>query len=186
MSLACEETLKTDVKASIAEVGLPAITGAFFVVECKRRSGDFEGASSILSIIESSGLVNDKSLMTIINRHKNLIELRDSSLLPYNEISPLDSVHENDNSSSVIEKNNSVSSFFVLGWNFARAMARHAASGFTRCTEQQIESRLAICKSCENLVNDHCRLCGCACKAENQLINKLALVSEKCPIGKWK
>lgn len=73
----------------------------------------------------------------------------------------------------------------IRGWNFANAMARHIASGLKRCSKKQINERLAICQVCPNLVDNHCKLCGCACVAENQLMNKLALASEKCPIGKW-
>ena len=75
---------------------------------------------------------------------------------------------------------------WIRGWNFANAMARHAASGFTRCSNTTIEERLAVCQICPHLVDHHCQLCGCACIADNQLMNKLALVSEACPLGKWK
>ena len=75
---------------------------------------------------------------------------------------------------------------FIRGLNFAGAMARHAASGFKRCSKTQISERLAICQACPHLVDNHCQLCGCACIETNQLMNKLALESEKCPLGKWK
>jgi len=75
---------------------------------------------------------------------------------------------------------------WIRGWNFANAMARHAASGFTRCSNATIEERLAVCQACPHLVDHHCQLCGCACIADNQLMNKLALASETCPLGKWK
>lgn len=75
--------------------------------------------------------------------------------------------------------------YWIRGWNFAQAMARHAAGGFKRCSRREIASRLEVCKACPNLVDNHCALCGCACVAENQLINKLALKTEACPLGKW-
>lgn len=84
------------------------------------------------------------------------------------------------------ESNQTPPSFWIRGWNFANAMARHVASGFARCSKEVIEERLAICQACPHLVDQHCQLCGCACVAENQLINKLALTSEACPLGKWK
>jgi len=74
----------------------------------------------------------------------------------------------------------------ILGWNFAGAMVRWAGSGFKRCPKKQISERLAICQSCPHLVDNHCQLCGCACIETNQLMNKLALASEACPLGKWK
>lgn len=77
-------------------------------------------------------------------------------------------------------------SIWIRGWNFANAMARHAATGFSRAAETIIEERLSICQRCPHLVDQHCQLCGCPCIAENQLLNKLALASESCPLGKWK
>ena len=74
---------------------------------------------------------------------------------------------------------------WIRGWNFAGAMTRYLASGRKRCTRKQIDKRLAICQACPHLVNDHCRKCGCACNEENKLMNKLALASSRCPIGKW-
>ncbi|WP_397568535.1 DUF6171 family protein [Schlesneria sp. T3-172] len=77
-------------------------------------------------------------------------------------------------------------SVWIRGWNFANAMARHAATGFSRAADTVIEERLSICQRCPHLVDQHCQLCGCPCIAENQLLNKLALASESCPLGKWK
>jgi len=76
-------------------------------------------------------------------------------------------------------------SWIIRGVNFAGAMSAHAADGFRRCSQEQIDARLAICQACPQLVNNHCSLCGCACVAENQLVNKLALKSSECPIAKW-
>lgn len=74
-------------------------------------------------------------------------------------------------------------SIFERGFNFARAIANWAAGGFKTRTEEQINERLAICRACPELVNDHCQKCGCACAEANRLINKLALATEKCPLG---
>jgi hypothetical protein len=73
----------------------------------------------------------------------------------------------------------------IRGWNFAGAMARWAGSGFQMRTQAEIDERLAICQACPHLVNDHCSLCGCKCVATNQVVNKLALKGQECPIGKW-
>lgn len=76
-------------------------------------------------------------------------------------------------------------SMLIRGWNFATAMARWTAAGMPRRTESQIAERLAICQGCSHLQADHCALCGCACVEQNRLINKLALATETCPLGKW-
>lgn len=73
----------------------------------------------------------------------------------------------------------------IRGWNFTQALARWALAGLPRRSQAEIDARLAICQSCEFLKNDRCVKCGCACVERNRLINKLALATEKCPLGKW-
>jgi hypothetical protein len=73
----------------------------------------------------------------------------------------------------------------IRGINFASAMIRWAGAGFPTRTKREISKLLAICQSCEHLKDNHCQLCGCPCNENNQLRNKLALKSEKCPIGRW-
>jgi hypothetical protein len=66
----------------------------------------------------------------------------------------------------------------------------HGAIGLTkavlhigRAEESVIESRRAICGSCEhhavNMFMETCSICGCAWQM------KILNASEKCPIGKW-
>jgi hypothetical protein len=73
----------------------------------------------------------------------------------------------------------------IRGWNFASALARWTAAGMPRRTQQQINERLTVCQACPELIDNHCRQCGCACVETNQLMNKLALKTEVCPLGKW-
>ena len=73
----------------------------------------------------------------------------------------------------------------IRGWNFAQAMTRWSLAGMPRRTQEEIDERLAICQSCEFLQNNHCTKCGCACIEKNRLMNKLALATESCPIGRW-
>jgi hypothetical protein len=77
-------------------------------------------------------------------------------------------------------------SWMVLGWNFFSAITRWTLAGFPICTKRQIQARLKICQSCEHLKNNRCELCGCECRDSDQLLNKLSLATEECPIGKWK
>ena len=74
---------------------------------------------------------------------------------------------------------------WIRGWNFATAMLRHGKNGLKMCSQEKIDRRLAICQACPKLSNNHCSLCGCACNAQNHLLNKLALETEKCPLNKW-
>ena len=74
----------------------------------------------------------------------------------------------------------------IRGLNFANAIAKHTANGFKRRSQVEINDRLAICQACPQFADNHCRVCGCPCVEANQLLNKLALASETCPLGKWK
>lgn len=74
---------------------------------------------------------------------------------------------------------------FIRSINFAAAMVRHSRNRFQHRTREEIDERLAICQACPQFADDHCRVCGCPCVEANQLLNKLALASETCPLGKW-
>ncbi len=92
---------------------------------------------------------------------------------------------ETDGQPRTAEASPAMPSLLIRGWNFATAMARWALAGMPRRTPEEIAARLEICQSCEFLAGDHCSKCGCACVENNQLINKLALSTEKCPEGRW-
>jgi|GEM_PF-3288750 hypothetical protein len=73
-------------------------------------------------------------------------------------------------------------------WNFLTSAVEHAADGFQRCEQSEIDARLAICESCPNLRDDNlCSACGCGCSADNSFISKLAWRSSHCPLDppKW-
>lgn len=69
--------------------------------------------------------------------------------------------------------------------NFATSAAKHIAGGMTRCTQEQVDARYAVCQQCEHLQNGLCVKCGCPLVRERQFISKLSWASEECPIGKW-
>lgn len=54
------------------------------------------------------------------------------------------------------------------------------------CSQEQINSRLEICKSCEYYKDNACMLCGCVIVRESNYTNKLAHKDQHCPIMKWK
>ena len=152
---------------------------AIDIVDCCRQSGEFELAKDILSRTYSRPDANEQP-------HKD--ELQEQCRL----ISEKSTSGDDGQSSMGRPKpipaptaESTLPSIMVLGWNFATAMARYAGNGFKRVSTELLETRLAQCQACPELENDHCRLCGCACVAENILLNKLALESEKCPLGKW-
>ena len=56
-----------------------------------------------------------------------------------------------------------------------------AAGNALRLTEEQANSRLSICSTCEfyNQTQSRCTKCGCF------MAVKTYLKAEKCPVGKW-
>jgi len=76
--------------------------------------------------------------------------------------------------------------------NFAASAAKHVAAGMSRCTEEQIAERFAVCQDCEFLVQDceflvnqACSKCGCPVVREARFVSKLSWANESCPVGKW-
>lgn len=54
-----------------------------------------------------------------------------------------------------------------------------------QCSQQQIDSRLSVCKSCEFYQNNTCLKCGCSLSRDRVFMNKLYWPDQSCPIGKW-
>lgn len=78
--------------------------------------------------------------------------------------------------------------------NFTKAFVNHIKTGFRQTSEEEIEERLVICKSCplfkfidENSagVCTH-ETCGCNISDAQKFFNKLAWADQSCPLGKWK
>lgn len=53
------------------------------------------------------------------------------------------------------------------------------------CSKEQINTRLAVCNSCEHYKENACMLCGCRIVRESNYQNKLAHKNASCPINKW-
>jgi hypothetical protein len=71
----------------------------------------------------------------------------------------------------------------VQAGNAARALGRvvgAAVTGQAVLVPPEVrDTRWAQCMTCVHLVNDKCRLCGC------RFLAKIALATERCPIGRW-
>lgn len=67
--------------------------------------------------------------------------------------------------------------------NFGLALVRLASHGFTAATEEEIATRLAICRSCAScdVPRLTCREHSCGC----DLTVKARWASERCPLGNW-
>jgi uncharacterized paraquat-inducible protein A len=63
----------------------------------------------------------------------------------------------------------------------------HVYSGFPKSSQEQINTRLEICKNCEYYASSpgQCMICGCNINNKKIFMNKLAWADQKCPEGKW-
>lgn len=69
--------------------------------------------------------------------------------------------------------------------NAAVAIARSAATGFARTPPEVLAVRRAACDACEFNKHDTCIHPQCGCPLKRGLVTKLAVASERCPMGKW-
>jgi hypothetical protein len=71
--------------------------------------------------------------------------------------------------------------------NFIPALTNHLWNGSPKCTQEQIEQRLTICKECPLFVGNSCshNSCGCSINDKQVFLNKLYWADQKCPLDKW-
>lgn len=81
---------------------------------------------------------------------------------------------------------------FQRGWSYAKALARWAAAGRPRRSQEEITEILIVCRACpyfrpgsKSTDNGHCKLCGCGLSEKNQVTNKAMMATENCPEKKW-
>ena len=80
-----------------------------------------------------------------------------------------------------------------LGWSwtdakhYAGALAKWTAAGMPMRDQAEVERiEREICKPCEKYVEGRCKTCGCRVnKSSIAVANKIKMVTEKCPMGKW-
>ena len=147
-----------------------SVEAGFRIVECLKASRRFDLARDFLGNLSSLEICKGGDFATRINSATELLEV-DTAVTK---------------SPSRTEGSTNPPPLLIRGMNFASAIYRWTVAGMPRRSQAEIDERLAICQACPELVDNHCRKCGCACVEANQLINKLALATEVCPLGKWK
>jgi len=55
----------------------------------------------------------------------------------------------------------------------------------SECSEQEIQNRFDICKSCDSFDNNTCKECGCILSRDKTFLNKLLWKNQSCPKNKW-
>lgn len=77
--------------------------------------------------------------------------------------------------------------------NFVKAVVKDVSTGMKRCSKEEVQDRMNICRECElfkmvNQNNGYCSHedCGCSISSHQNYMNKLSWKSESCPVGKWK
>lgn len=73
----------------------------------------------------------------------------------------------------------------VVQVNTDKASTKEINNNRPKCTQEQIDARLAVCHSCEFYKDNTCMKCGCALSREKNYMNKLFFADQKCPIDKW-
>lgn len=68
---------------------------------------------------------------------------------------------------------------------FAKAVAKHIATGSKEVSKKELEYRLQQCSICEYRVEDRCSLCGCFITSSVLSKGKAYWKDQKCPIGRW-
>jgi hypothetical protein len=64
-------------------------------------------------------------------------------------------------------------------WNLARSLADFVADGMKTVSQQEYETRLKICDTCDQRRGNRCLKCGC------RLSLKARGRTFQCPLGKW-
>jgi len=74
----------------------------------------------------------------------------------------------------------------TLAANFAKAIAKHIATGAKEVTREELEFRLKQCTICEHRVDDRCSVCGCFITSNVLSKGKAFWKDQVCPLGRWK
>lgn len=71
--------------------------------------------------------------------------------------------------------------------NFSKHLAWHIGNGMPKSTQDEIDKRYAICKSCSSFdeKNNECTVCGCNVNNQKIFMNKLAWKDSQCPLNRW-
>lgn len=77
-------------------------------------------------------------------------------------------------------------SFTTKVTNFGKAIVKDIANGMQRCTDEEINRRLNICKECPFYIkkdeeSGSCSKCGCVMSRDRVYLNKVYWESEHCP-----
>jgi hypothetical protein len=74
---------------------------------------------------------------------------------------------------------------------FVSAEAKWIAAGMPKRSPEQIEEIYQLCQSCDKMEPSNtegyssCRLCGCTLAKFPNVINKIEMATENCPLAKW-
>lgn len=72
-------------------------------------------------------------------------------------------------------------------FRFINALIKHSYHKFPKSTQEQINERMKICKTCDffDAQNSQCLQCGCNLSTKKEFFNKLAWADQSCPLNKW-
>lgn len=74
-------------------------------------------------------------------------------------------------------------------YRYSRALARWIKAGRPVRGENEIKAIfMCLCRKCERFDPDEKRCCECGCSVAEDgspMMNKIAMQTENCPLGKW-
>jgi hypoxanthine phosphoribosyltransferase len=71
-------------------------------------------------------------------------------------------------------------------YNYTQAIISHFNNGRQTRSEEEIARIYNVCSECRYFTGKDCSLCGCrVSQTPNAYLNKIAMASQHCPIGKW-
>lgn len=77
-------------------------------------------------------------------------------------------------------------SVLKMAWTYAKALAKHAASGAKVATDEVYSSRLDRCALCEQRTANRCSVCGCFLdEAPDGRAGKAVWSDSVCPLARW-
>jgi hypothetical protein len=70
--------------------------------------------------------------------------------------------------------------------HYVKALTRWTIAGFpTRNPEETVRIEQTVCRPCDQYVDGRCKDCRCQVNKSMALVNKIKLLTERCPLGKW-
>jgi len=69
--------------------------------------------------------------------------------------------------------------------HYGASLVRWVRAGFPTRTDEDVAQFEATCRACEHYRSGRCAKCGCRVSTGPAVVNKIKMLTEVCPVGKW-